>query len=655
MIEVYKIISELKAWDENPTVFQLLDEFKGPDFLKLITRLSRKIINKSKEFTNNALYIESFYVHIKEDEEPSVLAIEIVNFLANVLLMPITNEQADALTTNFSSTTDKDSLIACLKYILFEKTNAHTKNAYLGAYLVPLNIPPEYQSLASIQQLKTQSYEKRDEFIAVHKRVSAVQSDFDALNSKEQMAIKKEEEKRILQQQIKSLDAKIKKSPQTDQWLSVCKNYYAEQCLMNEYRTKLQDLNKLMLDLEEQEAHSEYQKSALEEKLQESAESILQRLNEDFRKSSYIYQSQKEDVENQSKILAALQQTLTKTITRVDNVNIENSIAKINADLNIATQNLISKESSGLSLLEQQLNLLTNKKTQLQEKLFDLNGSFPQLDQNNPSNHLKSLKQEYIIKKGELNELTNQKTQLITQLQLAQNKYDLRIKEMEQLEAQANVQGFTKMRDEIAKLSNKKSKLDHSKLTTLEEVSKLVIEINGKIADKKALIAPKSSQLKKLRTKISKQEEIINEKQFAYDAKILNVKKEVADLSILTTTQSDTLVQLQGRKDELEDLLEVAQEHQGLLKEEKKKNSNKSEESMNSIREMLKRKQFELEIKLKDASEMEKEIREVMEPNKNQVAAYKLLSQLLELRQTENEQLLSKSNDAQGTENRMVI
>eukprot|EP00835_Amoeboradix_gromovi_P006448 NODE_761_length_4440_cov_0.463257.p1 type:complete len:655 gc:universal NODE_761_length_4440_cov_0.463257:254-2218(+) len=654
MIENFDLVSELKLWDEDITVFELLDGYKGADFLKLITRLARKIIEKSKEFTGNSDYIESCYVNIKEDADIETLASDIIYFVGSVLLMPMSNQQAQALISNFIITTEKGEILNIIKFLLSNK-DSHVRNAYLGAFLVPLNIPPEFQSLQAMQQLKTQLHEKREEFIELHKQVTAVQSEYDSLVVKEQSAIAKEEEKRILHQQVKSLDSKIPKNSQSDQWISVCKSFYSEQCLMNECKTKLQDVNQQILDFENKQEQYEYQKSELHDKLSGTSEAILQTLNEDLRKSNYIHQSQKEDVENNTKILTVLQQALSKTITRVDNLTMEDNIAKINSDLNTATQNLISKENSGASLLENQLNLLNNKKLQLQEKLFNINGSFPQLQQQNNTGTSKLLRSEFVSKKNELSELTNLKNGLLEKLQESRDKYNLRLEEMDKIEIQGNVRGFTKMRDEISKLSNKKSKLDNAKMETLEEMSKLVNEINAKIIDKKAIIQPKSSQLKKLRVKINKQEEIINEKQFAYDAKVSNIKKEVLELNSTNSEMINKIQEIENRKEELEDLLLVAKEHVDLLRDEKKKNSSKSEESLSTIREMLKRKNFELETKLKTAIDMENSVKEFIKPNNEQLESYKALTRLLELRFAENATKISKSDDANGTENIMII
>ena len=229
------------------------------------------------------------------------------------------------------------------------------------------------------------------------------------------------------------------------------------------------------------------------------------------------------------------------------------------------------------------------------------------------------------------------------------------LEKITELESSANVPGFTRVRDELAKLSSKKSKLDSTKMATLEELSELVKEINIKVTEKKSDIAPKSSQLKKMRVKISKQEEIITEKQSLYDAKVSNIKKEVDELNIQESSLADHLEYLAARKDELEDLLQVANEHMDLLKIEKKRNSVKNEESLNTLKENLKRKQFELETKLKLTVEHEMEIKEYMAPNKKHVASYTAFSKLLELKLSEAESILNQSDDGQGTENRMII
>ena len=650
-MDLISVLNE--KWEEQITIFQLLDEYKSIDYLKLLVRLSRKIIEKSLHLTNNPSYLEGFYVNIKEDYDQELLASEIVYFLGSILLMPMSYEHVQRLMSNFIVISDKEMVIACIRYITTRSMEELAKNAYLGAYLVPLNIPSEFQSLSQIQPFKTQLASKRDEFIQVHKNVSIYESEINASKELEAMALKKEQEQRIVQKQVKSLESKMKKSELNEQWMSICKVYYQEQCILNESKMKVMELNRQINDFDDQQDQLMNQKSQLEQKLNGNAEDIIVKLNEDLKKSNFIQQTQKEDLEIQTKLLKVLQQSFSKSITRVDVLAIEDKISKLNGELNFATHNLISKEQQqDTPLVEQQLNALLNKKMFLQEKLATLNANQPQLQ---VPNHLKSTRSEYIYKKKELNDLVASKNTLITQLQDINEQLKIKDDQIRKLEIKAGIEGFTKMRAELIKLSNKKSKLDATKMETLEDLSALVVEINKIAIEKKALINPKSSQLKKLRLKNGKQEEIINENQFAYDAKIVHIKREVQELADTVTLLASTSTTMEGRKDELDDLLEVVKHHSTLLKDEKRKNLSKSEESLDTIKEKLKRKLFEMEVKLKSSLEIERNIKDVIEPTKRSIESYTVLTELLGLLIKDNEVQLNGVHDLQGTENRLLI
>eukprot|EP00834_Sanchytrium_tribonematis_P008262 NODE_919_length_3055_cov_0.512855.p2 type:complete len:328 gc:universal NODE_919_length_3055_cov_0.512855:1520-2503(+) len=303
---------------------------------------------------------------------------------------------------------------------------------------------------------------------------------------------------------------------------------------------------------------------------------------------------------------------------------------------------------------EQQYIGLSNKKQQLIELIKSVEKDEIEIQES--LDHFKELRTQYKSRKQEINSLEAEKAMLLENMSKLKLNFGEKLSAVTQKEQKAGIVGFSRMKDELMKLSNTKSNLDSVKMNTLEEVSVLVKEINTKINEKKSIIGPKSSQLKKLRNKIAKQEEIINEKQFAYDAKILNIKKEVEELSKSNTLLQENIIQKEDRREELEDLVEVAKEHLNLLQEEKKKYSSKSEESLGTIKEKLKRKLYELETKYGDLSEEETNLRSAIEPNKKMIASFEIINKILEQKKMDNDDSLNASlEDAKNLENRMIL
>ena len=71
------------------------------------------------------------------------------------------------------------------------------------------------------------------------------------------------------------------------------------------------------------------------------------------------------------------------------------------------------------------------------------------------------------------------------------------MRDVNEMEREKGVQGFTETQVNLEKISEAKSAIDEEKGNMLEEISKTVTEINQAIKDRKSNLAP---QIKELRT-----------------------------------------------------------------------------------------------------------------------------------------------------------
>ena len=79
---------------------------------------------------------------------------------------------------------------------------------------------------------------------------------------------------------------------------------------------------------------------------------------------------------------------------------------------------------------------------------------------------------------------------------LSEKERDI-MRDVNEMEREKGVQGFTETQAHLEKISEAKSAIDEEKGNMLEEISKTVTEINQAIKDRKSNLAP---QIKELRT-----------------------------------------------------------------------------------------------------------------------------------------------------------
>eukprot|EP00834_Sanchytrium_tribonematis_P008261 NODE_919_length_3055_cov_0.512855.p1 type:complete len:347 gc:universal NODE_919_length_3055_cov_0.512855:529-1569(+) len=336
------ILKLKKDFDENISIFELYGEYKGPDFLKLFNRILKKLVLKAKDMTSNGLYVETHYDYLKDESDINSNSAHIVDVLGGVLQMPISHEEATELQTNLLITSDKEKLNEALRFLLSDPAE-HSKKLYLGAYLVPVDVPPEFKSLGVIQQLQTQLNQLTEDFVTIHREYSQKHNDLEVLKQLEILTTQKEDDKRVLQQQIKVLETKYDKSSESDSWLELCKAYHRENQLFIEAKAKIQELQNIQIrecDFNKEKKDSE--KFNAEKRLASPISEILNEMENELHKAEYFLQSSQKDYEFQSKVLSTLQQSLGKNITRSDVIGVEDSISRLNGDLNEATQTLLS-------------------------------------------------------------------------------------------------------------------------------------------------------------------------------------------------------------------------------------------------------------------------------------------------------------------------
>lgn len=97
---------------------------------------------------------------------------------------------------------------------------------------------------------------------------------------------------------------------------------------------------------------------------------------------------------------------------------------------------------------------------------------------------------------------------------------------LKQLEKQKGISGYTNINKRAEDIAMQKKNLDQAKDKNLEELTKLVEDIENQLKDKKAKLAPQIKQLRAYRQKYQELEQTYNEKKKAYDNTVMNLETE---------------------------------------------------------------------------------------------------------------------------------
>jgi intraflagellar transport protein 81 len=206
-----------------------------------------------------------------------------------------------------------------------------------------------------------------------------------------------------------------------------------------------------------------------------------------------------------------------------------------------------------LAIYKQQANLVAKKKEQkldelkkteeekerLEKKIKDKEAELEKLK--GPGYRSKDSFKDYAAKlrektnkfkklKDELREIKNEIGILTRTEQIVRSNKEDHERELRRKESERGVAGASNTKEGLGKVSEKKHEVDVQKGKTLEEISKIVQQLEAKFKEKKETLRPKMNELKDLREKFKTLEKTYSVKKAEYDQTIAGVESENAGL-----------------------------------------------------------------------------------------------------------------------------
>ncbi|KAI9338982.1 hypothetical protein BDR26DRAFT_908510 [Obelidium mucronatum] len=482
------------------------------------------------------------------------------------------------------------------------------------------------------------------------------------------------------------------------------------QQMEEEKQQVLSKIGKIKKKVEQVPNHQVWLEAAKKLRTEQQAESNL----------SERIREQRNAVQNADKKYAAAQQTLKEVrsmeetkqrirdlkrviseppLREVDFENMDNEIKELNAETAKLAEKKLLKSNSGddkLALFRQQAAIIARKKEGTAQKLNSLTEEVNKLsdelesrrDQNRGglgggSNGGRPLKGDdlkkyiselrgksniYKLKRSELSEIQAEFGILQRTEQILRSREQNMSSSLTEIERRSGVQGYHSQRDDLEKVSERKSEMDELKGKTLNEISEIISSLVTGINDKKTVLAPVIQELRKLRVVASDLEADYVERKRHYDGLMVGLDSEAIKLEQEVKGYRQDIQNDQSRFHYLNmsiGLIDIAQdkvlhEMKAYIGGDDAVEAQQKARGFKTYRDVYNKKIIEQENAGKSLREQQKEIKAKHEPNVKQLSFFTDVKKLLQLKVAHNQKLLSgggmdTSGFTQITQDRLVL
>ncbi|KAB7496012.1 Intraflagellar transport protein 81-like protein [Armadillidium nasatum] len=456
------------------------------------------------------------------EEEPQDTAVRMFGMLRILKYRP-PEENAHAF---------RSGLVAGQKYIIYpilfwllQRMDDLKKRAYLAKFLVKLDIPAEIQGDADVADMATKNDELMEQFKMMHMEHEELKnSGFSTTELRRDIA-SMEEERDLVTRRIERMRQKTDGMPNQEAMLESARNLRKEKEKQKEMSQQESDLRSQIQLADQRIGRIEVQlKDIRKASLGTTPEGLIQRLEEEVNVNNYIAN------EKLPKELTG-KKKLVETLKRVAD---EPAMGQQEIDM-------INKKVGKLSFYRQNASIIARKKEQTFEKLNDLRNELNHIQEeimekreqlNEYSGEevlrgeefklyiskLREKSYNYKLRKAELNELRAE-FGVLSRTEEILKAQDSQINEqLSTLETSGGVSGFRDTQESLEQVSSMKAAVDEKKGETLNEMSEMVRELNFKINERKASLAPLLKEVRPLREKMQNLQVEYNDKKMSFNS-----------------------------------------------------------------------------------------------------------------------------------------
>jgi len=460
------------------------------------------------------------------DEPPEVTGPRLINFLA-ILKFPLPPD-VEAFKGGLV-TGDRNAIYPVLEYVL-SKFQALQKRAYLAKFLVNVDVPPEILHEEAVQEVYRSFKELQEEFKETHKVADKMRGTTMAPGELKREITQLTEEKNQLTEKIKTLQRRTAGAEGFKALLEATSTLRREQEVETKLQERMYEQRSALVATERRLVDTQRRLSELRstERDDVSAEEILANVEKEYETNMQVVQDLlPSTIEKRTATLQALQRALMEPAKTEDDLNtLRRECARSQADIDrlqseIAEANRKQGEDK-LAMFRSQYALLAKKLIQMEEVVDKAKRENERLKREVQSKEARisevsdprfMKREDFKAFAAQLRTKTN--TFKAMKLEMAEVQQELVVLSrteqilksrdhnvedfLRQLEANKGILGYTSTQAELTKLSMLKATVDDTKGKTLNEISRIVADINVTLRDKKASLAPQIKDLRSVR------------------------------------------------------------------------------------------------------------------------------------------------------------
>ncbi|XP_022526301.1 intraflagellar transport protein 81 homolog isoform X1 [Astyanax mexicanus] len=542
---------------------------------------------------------------------------------------------------------------------LLQRVPELKKRAYLARFLVKLDVPGEFLTDDVISDTYHQYEELVEGFKTYHKECEQLRnSGFSTAEIRRDIAAMEEEKDQLIKR-VERLRKRVESVSNHQRMLELARQLRVEKEREESLAHQKQEQKNQLFQAEQRLQRCQIQLKDLRQAAADAKpESLVKRLEEEIKFNSYMVSDKlPKELERMRRKVRYLQKVASEpAMGHAELAELEEKIKQLSQ----ANQEMEKKMTrtdpmdDNLTLYRQQASIIARKKEAKAEEVQESREELAAVSREVSSKSSQARGQggveiirtdefkRYVSKMRGKNITYKKKRQEIAELksefgilqrteEILRQRHTAEQQQLQSLEAQKGISGFSETQEELERVSAIKSELDELKGRTLDDMSEMVKKLNSAIADKKTALSPLIKELRPLRQQCQELAQEYEEKKAQYDTCAAGLESNRSKLEQEVRVLREETAQEENRYHYINSMKEIIDiQMQRAADEMKVYVSSDPQTRKKSIREQYMKNIAEQESLGKKLREQQKQVKESHGPNMRQVRMWKDLEQLLE-------------------------